>query len=95
MEVLEVEEVVEQVAVQFASLRVVGHEALDADQALAHLSLGHAVETRVEFVVQRADGIVAVEVQPAVLGAGQVEEPPDSPDAVHAQRRVLGHVEER
>ena len=47
---------------------------LDVNEPLANLLFGEAVEALVQFVAHGGHRVVLVEVQPVVLGAGQVEE---------------------
>src|SRR5689334_3255512 len=94
VQVLELEDVVEQVAVELAAFAPIRERALDLDEACARLLLADAFEAAREFGFHLRDYVIAVAVEAVVFGARQVEEAANPADLVATEGAVFRRVEE-
>src|SRR5688572_929542 len=86
MQILQLQQVVVQVAVQLLAPGRLRDLALDADEARPRLRFRDAVEASPEFGGEVSDRVVYVEVQAIVISAREVEHLAQPADTVRAER---------
>lgn len=94
VEILELEEVVVEMAVKFTAAAGVIDPSLDLAEPRAHFPFGNPLETLAKLGCELADGVITVKVESVVVGAGEVEQRAEPTDAILAQRGVFGDIEE-
>ena len=95
MQVLELQHIVEHVSVKLARLAPLVEHSLDLHQPRFDVALRDPFQPLVELGAEFGDGIVAVQLQPFIFGARQIEQSPNPADLVGTKRGVLWTLEER
>ena len=88
MQIFELQQVVVEVTVKFAAFGPFRDEPLNFHEATTGVVLAQSIEAKTEFRGENSHGIVALEVQPVVICAGQIEHLAKPADTIGAEDTV-------